>query len=149
MSHQEKGAFVSLISALIVLVLYALYALDLYQDGHFNNPGASTLVGKTAFVMIIVGLGVRVIVQLFFSVTDAIVTKEKDYPIKDERDKLIELNSMQIAFIVFSFIFLALMGILALDMLPAHIVILLTILSLYIASIVSDCVKLFLYNRGF
>jgi hypothetical protein len=149
MSHQEKGAIVSLISALIVFVLYALYALDLYQDGHFSGPEASSLVGKSAFLMIIVGIGVRIVVQILFSVTEAIVTQEKDHPVTDERDKLIELKGMQIAFISFCFSFLALMGILALDMLSPHMVILLTILSLYLASIVADSIKIFLYRRGF
>jgi uncharacterized membrane protein len=149
MSHQEKGAIVSLLSALIVFVLYTFYALDLYQGGYFNGPEAGSLVGQSAFVMIIVGIGVRILVQILFSVTEAIVTKEKDHPVTDERDKLIELKGMQIAFIFFSFSFLVLMGILALDMLSPHMVILLTILGLYLASIVADSIKIFLYRRGF
>lgn len=149
MSHQEKSTVVSLISALIVFMLYSLYALTMYQDGSFNGPEASILVGKSAFLMIVVGIGVKIVVHILFSVIHAIVTQEKEQPVNDERDKLIELKGMQIAFIAFSFSFLALVGTLALDMLSPHMVILLTILGLYLASILADSIKIFLYRRGF
>ncbi len=99
--------------------------------------------------MIVVGVGVRIVVQAIFSVIHTKLTQEKDRPVNDERDKLIELKGMQIAFITFSVGFLALTALLALNMLVPYTVILLTIAGLYLASIVADSVKIFLYRRGF
>ena len=106
-------------------------------------------VGKSSFVLIGVSIVVSIVVQIVFTIIHAIVTREHEGPMTDERDELIELKSMQIGFITFSVGFLASMGILALEMLVPSMVFLLIVSSMFLASVVGDLVKLFLYRRGF
>lgn len=98
--------------------------------------------------MIGIGILVRIGVQIVFSIGHAIATREDEDMVTDERDKLIELKAMQIAFVSFSVGFLALMGILAMSMLVPYMVILLTIACMYGASVIGDVAKLALYRRG-
>ena len=149
MSYQEQRVAVSLITALIVFTAYALYMFGLFQDGRFEGPDANSLVGKSTFVLIGASIVVTIVVQILFAIIHAIVTRERDDYIVDERDRLIELRSMKVGFIAFSIGFVAAMGLLALDMLAAYAIFLLIIASMFLANVVGDVTKLFLYRRGF
>jgi len=150
MSSQEKRVAVSLISSLIVLVLYINYGAGLHASGALGGPDANYLVGKSAFIMIGVGIVVSIITHIVFTIVHTVATGEQDDEASaDERDKLIELKAMQIAFVAFSFAFMALLGVMTFGDIGAHLVILLTIAHLYGASILADCIKLILYRRGF
>ncbi len=149
MSYQEKKVAVSLISALIVFALYAFYMFGMFQEGRFDGPEASSLVGKSSFVLIGASIVVSIVVQIVFAIIHAIATRENERFTSDERDKLIELKAMQIILITFSVVFLASMGVLALEMLLPYMVFLLIILSMFVANIIGDLAKLFLYRRGF
>ena len=149
MSYQEKRVAASLISALIVFALYAVYMFGLHQDGRFTDPDASALVGKSAFVLIGVSIVVSIVVQIGVTILHAIVTRECERSMTDERDKLIELRAMKITLIAFSIGYLASMGVLALEMLLPYMVFVLILLSMYVANVLGDISKLFLYRRGF
>ena len=149
MSYQEKKVAVSLISALIVFALYAFYMFGMFQEGRFDGPGASSLVGKSSFVLIGASIVVSIVVQIVFAIIHAIATREYERFMTDERDKLIELKAMQITLITFSVGFLASMGVLALEMLVSYMVFLLIIFSMFVANVVGDIPKLLLYRRGF
>ena len=121
----------------------------MFQEGRFDGPGASSLVGKSSFVLIGASIVVSIVVQIVFAIIHAIATRENERFTSDERDKLIELKAMQIILITFSVGFLASMGVLALEMLLPYMVFLLIILSMFVANIIGDLAKLFLYRRGF
>ncbi len=149
MSYQEKRVAVSLISALIVFALYAFYMFGLYQDGRFDGPGASSLVGKSSFVLIGVSIVASIVVQIAFTIIHAIVTREYERSMTDERDRLIELRAMKITLIAFSVGYLASMGVLAFEILLPYMVFLLILISMFVANVLGDIAKLFLYRRGF
>jgi len=150
MSSQEKRVAVSLISSLIVLALYIYYGAGLHASGALSGPDANYLVGKSAFIMIGIGIVVSIITHIIFTIVHTVATGEQhSNEAADERDKLIELKAMQIAFIAFSFGFMALLGVMTFGTISPYLVILLTIACLYSASILADCIKLALYRRGF
>jgi len=150
MSSQEKRVAVSLISSLIVLALYIYYGAGLHNSGALDGPEASHLVGRSAFIMIGAGIVVSIVIHILFTIVHTVATGEQaGEDSADERDKLIELKAMQIAFVTFSFGFMALLGVMAFGDIGPYLVTLLTIACLYGASILSDCIKLVLYRRGF
>ena len=150
MSSQEKRVAVSLISSLIVLALYIYYGAGLHSSGALDGPDANYLVGKSAFIMIGVGIAVSIVTHIIFTIIYTVTTGRQDEENgTDERDKMIELKAMQIAFVTFSFGFMALLGVMTFGDIGPHLVILLTIACLYSASILADCIKLALYRRGF
>ena len=149
MSSQEKRVTVSLLSSLIVLALYIYYGAGLHGSGALDGPEASYLVGKSAFVMIGVGIAVSIVIHIIFTIVHTVTAgRQDDESGADERDKLIELKAMQIAFVTFSFAFLTLLGVMTFGSIGPYLVILITIASRYGASILADCIKLALYRRG-
>ncbi|PCI64138.1 MAG: hypothetical protein COB37_02975 [Kordiimonadales bacterium] len=151
MSHQEKTAAVSLISALIVLIFYNNYSLGIHAEGLLDGPDAAHLVGRSAFIMIGVGIGVTIILNIVFTIVHSVVTQEYDAEdaITNERDELIELKAMRISFISFCFAFMGILGVLAFGELGPYLTILCVIGVLYLSSILGDVIKLYHYRRGF
>jgi len=150
MSSQEKRVAVSLFSSIIVFWYFITYATGLHTGGALTGPDANYLVGKIAFIMIGIGIVATIIIHIIFTIIYTVAKGEQDEAeSEDERDKLIELKAMHIAFVVFSFAFMGLLGFMAFGGMGPYMVILHTIGSLYAASILADCIKLFLYRRGF
>lgn len=147
MSYQEKSICVSLVSAIIMFALYGTYMFGMYQEGRFDGADACSLVGKSIFVLIGVSIVVSIIVQILVTIINAIVTKECEHSISDERDKLIDLKGMQFFVVAFSIGFVGSMGALALGTAP-YIVFCLIIFSMFVGTIVGDVTKLFFYHRG-
>ncbi len=147
MSYQEKSIYGSLMSAIIMLALYGFYMIEMYQEGRFDGVDASSLVGKSVFVLIGVSIVVSIIVQVVFSIIHSIATKEYEHPISDERDKLIELKGMQVSLVAFSIGFVGSMGALAMGMAPYMVFCLITS-SMFVGCVVGDTAKLFFYHRG-
>ena len=148
MSQQERRVGVSLITTLIMFGVFGFYMLDLYQDGALDGPDGYRLIGKSFFILVGGGIVVSIVVHILFTIIHAIVTKDYEPMMNDERDKLFDLKSMQIILLVFSFGFLVSMGVLALDVLAPALVFLLIIFFMFIANVIGDLVKLFLYRGG-
>ena len=147
MSYQQKNIYISLITAILVFAFYGTYMLQIYQEGRFDGADASSLVGKSIFVMIGVSIVVTIILHIIFAIIIAIITKENERSISDERDKLIDLKGMQIFVVTFSIGFAGSMGALAMGIEPYKIFFLITI-SMFVGSIIGDISKLFFYHRG-
>jgi hypothetical protein len=149
MSYQQKNIYISLITSIIVFALYGFYMFKMYQEGSFDGTDASSIVGKSIFVMIGASIVVTIIMHIIFAIIIAIITKEEDEnTMSDERDKLIELKGLQIFVVTFSIGFVGSMGALALGM-ESYLVFFLIIFSMFFGNIVSDISKLFFYHRGF
>ena len=149
MSYQEKSVVASLVSALIVFAFYALYVFGIHQEGRLVGPDASSLVGKSSFVLMVATIAVTVVVQVALSVIHTAVTKESETILTDEREQLIALKSMQVSSTTFSLGFLASMGILAFEVWAPYAVFLLIITSMFVGMIAGYIAKLILYRRGY
>lgn len=148
MSEQEKRVGVSLVSSLIMFVLFGVYMFNLYQQGLMEGPDIYRLIGRSFFVLVGGGIVISIVVHILFTIIHALVTKSYEPMMNDERDKLFSLRSMQIILLIFSAGFMISMGMLALDIVAPHIVFLLIIFSMFIANFIGDFVKLFLYRGG-
>ena len=119
MSYQEKRTITSLVSGLLVLVSYAIYAFVKLGSDSFD-PNNLEFWAITMLIFIGIGIVATIIIQIVFhilmAITIAIKEREKDEAVitktieaemvEDERDKLIELKSSRIgfAFVGFGFV---------------------------------------------
>ena len=146
---QEKKGLVSILSALIVFAVYAWYMTGMYQEGRFDGPEASSLIGMSFLALIGASIAVNIVVMTVFTIIHSVMTGEHDHLITDERDHLIELKCMRVAFVTFSVFFTASMALLALETLAPHLVFLVIIAAMYLAHVLGDVVRLVLCRRGF
>ncbi len=149
MTYQEKNVFVGLVSGVIVFALYAYFVMQMYQGGVFEGPGAGAQIGKSILWLIFGGIVIHIIAQIVFSIAHAVITREANpSPVVDERDRLIELRALRVAYYIIGAGFVGAMIALALEQtyfLTFNII----VFSFFAASVVEGLVQLFLYRRGF
>ncbi len=149
MSHQEKTALVCLISGVVVFAIYAYFVAQMYQAGAFEGPGAGAEIGKSILWLIGGGIVANIVAQIIFSIAHAIITREaKPSFVVDERDRLIELRSLRVAYYIAGAGFVAAMIALALEQ-SYFLTFNIMIFAFFAASVVEGLIQLFLYRRGF
>lgn len=115
MSYQEKKTLMSLITSLLILIAYCLYAFGKAGMAHMNDL---EFWAKTMLVFIGIGIVALIIIQIVFhilmAVTKAVQQKMKDETIddkvieqsieremvEDEMDKLIELKANRLGYTI-------------------------------------------------
>lgn len=153
MFYQEKRTLVSTITGLLLLILYTTYVVIKYQQGKLNLDSDLRLWAVTMLIFIALGVGIMIIVQIAFHITNAIIhqikKEEQDDPIEeDEMDKLIALKAYRNAYIMIGVGFVASLISLVLKLSP---VIMLNILylSFITGSIFEGITQLYFYKKGF
>ncbi len=148
MSYQEKRVSISLLGMLAVFAVYAVCMAGYYQDGRLAGPDAGALIGRSVFILMGAGIAAVIVLQIVFAIVNAMVTREEEKPVSDERDRLIDLKAMQVGYMVFSLGFVAAMGLLALGMAALQTALLIIVGAMFFASVIGDVVKLMLYRYG-
>ncbi len=164
MSYQEKRSIVSMLTAVIVLGAYWLYAYGKVQS---NAVAADDMRFWAITMLVFIGIGivVAVVIQLLFHIllSIAVAVREKSREgdgdeqergstiesdmVTDERDQLIELKSMRVSFIV---VVIGFVSALVLLIIHPSMAVMLNILygSFYIGSLAGSVIQLFYYKRG-
>ncbi len=164
MSYQEKRTLVSLVSGILLLAAYCIYAFGRVRAG---LAAADDLKFWAATILVFVGIGVvaMVIIQIVFHILLSIAIAVKEQVrggkcddkeiektlelemVEDEMDKLIELKSMRIGFALTCAGFIAALASLVLNYSPA---VMLNILffSFSIGSMAEGVTQLYFYRRG-
>lgn len=116
MSYQERRTIVSLISGVMLVAAYCIYAFGRYSSGAVDAGNMKFWAGS---MLIFIGIGIvaSIVIQIVFhilmSISIAIQQKMRDQQcddkdieksigaemVEDEMDKLIGLKSMQFSFI--------------------------------------------------
>ncbi len=117
MSYQERKTIVSIISGAIVVAAYCIYAFGRAQSGAVDASDLKFWAGAM-LTFVGIGIAVTVVIQIVFhilmsigiavkktirdeKVDDKEIEKSIDAEmVEDEMDKLIELKSMQVGFVV-------------------------------------------------
>jgi hypothetical protein len=164
MSYPEKRTLASIFTGILVLLAYCIAAYNHYTSG---AKGAEDLRSWAVMILVFIGIGVVaiIIVQIIFhillSIGMAVVKTVKDEKIddkeiertiesemvEDEMDKLIELKSNRIGFILWGFGFV---GALVSVILGYSAVVMLNIifLSCMLGSIAEGFAQIYFYRRG-
>jgi H+/Cl- antiporter ClcA len=164
MSYQEKRTIFTVVSGIVLLVAYGLYAYGKVQSGNIDVEDLK-FWATTMLLFIGIGIVVTIIGQIIFHILIAIsiAVKEKVHNndtsdeqiektinsemVTDEMDKLIELKSMRIGFIFAGVGFVLGLILLVLDYSP---VIMLNILyvSFSVGSLLEGFAQIYYYRKG-
>jgi len=149
MTHKEKNSIVALISGVIVFAIYAYFTRQMYQAGLFEGAGAGVQIGRSVLWLIAGGIVVHMVAMIVFNIVHAIITKEaKPSFVIDERDRMIELRSLRVAYYIIGAGFVASMIALTLEQ-TYFVTFNIMIFSFFAASVVEGLMQLLLYRRGF
>jgi len=124
-----------------------MYLFQQYQNGTLDKIDSFSYWAYTVIIILSVKIGFNIIIQIFFSIFHALLTKEKQPNLVDELDNLIELKSLKFAFITFMLGFLIAMFSAANGM-SIYIMFNLLILSFFAAEIVGPSSQVYYYRRG-
>ncbi len=147
MDIKEKRILISLIGSVLILGFYAWYVYSRYIAGNPDILNDYSFWGKSFLILIPVAIVTQIVIQIIFAIYIHATSKEEIDPIEDERDKLIELKAIKISHYIFIVGFMLAMGSLALGSQP-WIMFVVLIFSGFIATVVNEIIRLYLYRRG-
>jgi hypothetical protein len=164
MSYQERRTVVSLLSGILVIVAYCIYAFGRYQSGAVD-AGDLKFWASTILIFIGIGIVASIIIQIVFhilmSIAIAVKQKMQDEAyddkeieksiaaemVEDEMDKLIGLKSMRVGFVIAGIGFVAALISLVLDY-SAVVMLNILFLSFSGGAILEGAAQLYFYRRG-
>lgn len=164
MSYMEKRTLSTILTGAAILAAYCIYAMGKYQAGAFG-PEDYRLWAGAMLKFIGLGVAVTVVMQIVFHIllSVGIAVKEKIHDqecddreieksikremVEDERDKLIELKSLRVGFIIAGVGFLGALFSLVLGYSPAVMLNVLFI-AFSLGSIAEGIARLVLYRMA-
>lgn len=164
MTYQVKRTVVSIITGIFILATYCIYAFGKYQSGMIASGDIKFWAG-TMLMFIGIGIVTAIVIQIVFhillSVAIAIQEKVRNGEcggkeiektigaemVTDEMDKLIELKSARVIFIVAGIGFIAALVSLILNYSPV-VMINIMFISFSAGSLLQGFIQLYFYRRG-
>lgn len=147
MTYHEKSIAIALSILVLMYGVYGVALYEMFQDGRFASPDATSLLGKSILALMAGVFVVTVVVRIGVTVVEAIAARDAHPVITDERDKLIELRGLRISHFVFAGGFVLSMIALAFGE-PPFVVINLVICALGAGEVSGSLGQLYLYRRG-
>jgi hypothetical protein len=147
MSARERRAIVSLLTTLLLAVVFVAYVLPKYPTGDPYAPEVFHFWGVAFVVLVPVSIVANITVTIIFSMAYAMATQQKASSFADERDKFIELRALRIALYAFTTGFALAMGSLAIGM-PPSVMFIILLSSGYGSGLVANISQLYLYRKG-
>lgn len=148
MSFQEKRNLVSLLSNLLISIIYFVYVIQNYVSGSLTDITDFRFLGAVILILIPVQIVGKIILHIFFTIINKIITNEDEPSFSDELDNLIELKAARNSLILFMIGFVISMASLVIGM-PIAIMFIILILSLISSEVIWDVSHLYLYRKGF
>ncbi|SRR5258708_2854877 len=148
MSYQERRAFVSLISTILIAAYYFVSVLQRFPEGNPYSADVFRFWGSSMFILIPVSVVVQIVIAIVFSIVYSIATREPERPLTDERDRLIELKAIRNSLYVFVFGFSLAMGSLVINM-PPNVMFIVLFFSGFVSGMAGYITQIYFYRRGF
>ena len=147
-TYQENRTIAYLISMLLVTAYYLCFLWEEFQKGVFDTDTIPSEWGWTVLKLVGAQIVLSVLASIGVSIMYAVLNREMEKEVSDERDKLFELKTNQLSFTIFGLGFLSAMLCLALGTSPL-LVLNLIVLSMFVGSMVGYIAKLYFYRRGY
>lgn len=144
MSYQEKRSIVYLITSVLIFGGYGLYVLGLAQADRLESSNW----GRVILALVVIHIGINIVVEIVFAILSAIITREEQPPLTDERDRSIDLRATNNSFLVFGMGFLVAMGTVAVEM-PLYVMFNTLVYGFFFAELMWSSTQLYFYRRGF
>ena len=146
MPYGERETLCSLITTLIVTMLFLWRLSGQHEAGLFASPEALQIWARSVLILVAWSIGIAIAVAIGFHVGHTILTGESSDERRDERDHLIGRRALTVAWYLLSFGILGVIIALALG--ASAFLAMNLILGLCATSeICKDGVKLWLYRR--
>ena len=146
MPYGERETMCSLITTLIVTMLFLWRLSGQHEAGLFASPEALQIWARSVLILVAWSIGIAIAVAIGFHVGHTVLTGEKPDERRDERDHLIGRRALTVAWYLLSFGILGVIIALALG--ASAFLAMNLILGLCATSeICKDGVKLWLYRR--
>lgn len=150
MSFQEKNIAVTLGSFSLILIIFVVRLLNIYQDSGLDQSSVFRLWGLVIILAIIVTIIATILTHIISAIVQVIKTGEKEpriEDIKDERDELIDLKGTRITYYLLSIGGFVAMLTFVLGQ-PAIIMFSLLIFFSLVSQIIGDISRMVLYRKG-
>ncbi|MBL4876980.1 MAG: hypothetical protein JKY10_10875 [Cohaesibacteraceae bacterium] len=148
MSYHQKGIVSYLITNLVVTSIYMYVMWNYYLAGRFDADDRFVFLGKAALIMIGCGIVLNVVMRISVFIIAAIINREAEPILEDERDRLFELRGLQFFCYISGAGFVFALVLLALGVSPV-LVIYATGLAFNFGDISGNVTQLYLYKRGY
>ena len=146
MTYQEKRAILLFVTTIIYLFGFVWYRNIVCNDISISHDDISYWANFIAYVIIIKIL-YNIVFQIGFNTLNRVITKEKEPTIVDEYDRLVQLKSLQNAFITFMLgMLLGIVG--AANGLEISAMFNIFALSFLASEIISGISQLYFYRKG-
>ena len=113
------------------------------------NAAANMSIASITQVLV-QGIGISILAAIFFAIVipivSAIITKSKEKNVIDERDNMIEFYALRLSNVIFGISLLIILTLLGWFNLPINFGIIAITLSVFLASICSTFLKIYLYK---
>ena len=113
------------------------------------NAAANMSIASITQVLV-QGIGISILAAIFFAIAihivSAIITKSKEKNVVDERDNMIEFYALRLSNVIFGISLLIILALLGWFNLPINFGIIAITLSVFLASICSTFLKIYLYK---
>lgn len=146
MPYGERETLCSLITTLIVTMLFLWRLSGQNEAGLFTSPEALQIWARSVLVLVAWSIGIAIAVAVGFHVGHTVLTGEKSDDRRDERDHLIDRRALTFAWYLLSFGILGVIVALALGA-TAFLAMNLILGLCALSEICKDAVKLWLYRR--
>ncbi len=148
MSFQERRSLMSMVSTVLIVVVYSALMIQRYPQADAYAPEVFHFWGAFFLILIPVTVAAKIVLTIVFYIANAIATREEGPEITDERDRLIELKATSRSLYVFSAGVILAMAALVLSQPPA-VMFIIFICAGVVSEIVSDLSQFYFYRRGF
>ncbi|GAB5525812.1 MAG: hypothetical protein Roseis2KO_36840 [Roseivirga sp.] len=146
MSYQEKRSILNMISTVLISGIYFWYVFRGDPTAGMSADKLLYFWGKSILILIPVTIVAKIVIAIVFAVGNTVATREK-IPSTDERDKLIELKSLQNSRYMFGFGFILAMVALAMNM-SVNVMFIVIVLAGVVSEIVENASQLYFYRKG-
>jgi nucleoside recognition membrane protein YjiH len=147
MSYEERRSIVSLISTILINLVYAVVMLPRFPEVDAYSPEVFKFWASYVLILIPVTVIAKIIIHIVFVIMSAVTTGEYDEEMVDERERLIKLKSAQIAQYLFALGFMLAMVMLVIEQ-PPTIMFVVLIGAGILTDAASDLTELYYYRRG-
>ena len=147
MSKDEREAYAAVLSSLLMAGVFYIWISDGMAAGAFDGAQGVQVWAWQVFKLIGFGIVLAILAHVSVAILHAVITREGNEDLSDERDRLITARGMQVSLVVMSIGFLAMIVILAWGY-PVHVGLNLLLAGCILGSLCGDLTRVYLYRRG-
>ncbi len=148
MSQSELRSLIALITWLPLYAGFGIYLKTQIAWADLETSEALRSFAQAALAVVVLAILLAIVLEIGGSILYAIITGESQPVLSDERDRLLELKSMQAAFIAFGLAFIAVLVGLAFGWLQPLAALMALFFALAASQVLAVAIKLALYRLG-